>query len=397
MERKILHLDLDAFFCSVEELLRPELKGKAFAVGGSPQGRGVIASCSYAARKFGVRSAMPANRALALCPQLIFVHHQHHLYGEYSDKVMAILGDYSSRVQRVSVDEAFLDVSDLPRPIGMIAQELQQKVWEQCTLPCSIGAATNKLVAKVANDFGKASVKTGSAPRKITVVPPGEEQRFLAPLAVEALWGIGPKTSQKLHQRGIHTIGQLAQMTPAEARLLFGRSADEVQARARGIDQSPVHEDREIKSVSNEQTYWEDTSDPEVMYATLRELSDKVAYRLRKADLAGSVIQLKLRYSDFTTLTRQKALGFSTNVDDEIFQTILALLQENLIPGRQVRLLGVGVSQLSTPQRQLALWDDRSLRKQKLASALDQIKDKYGKDSIQRGSQLKPGAPKNKD
>ena len=133
------------------------------------------------------------------------------------------------------------------------------------------------------------------------------------------------------------------------------------------------------------------------MYATLRELSDKVAYRLRKADLAGSVIQLKLRYSDFTTLTRQKALGFSTNVDDEIFQTILALLQENLIPGRQVRLLGVGVSQLSTPQRQLALWDDHSLRKQKLASALDQIKDKYGKDSIQRGSQLKPGSAKNKD
>ena len=210
MERKILHLDLDAFFCSVEELLDPSLKGKPFAVGGNPQGRGVVSSCSYAARKFGVHSAMPMARALSLCPELIVIHHRHGLYSEYSNKVMDILRSHTPLFQQVSIDEAFLDVSDLPKPAGAIAREIQERVDREVHLPCSLGVATNKLVAKVANDFGKSQVKSGQAPRQITIVPPGEEAAFLAPLDIQSLWGIGPKTSQKLHGQGIHTIGQLA-------------------------------------------------------------------------------------------------------------------------------------------------------------------------------------------
>jgi len=297
MERKILHLDLDAFFCSVEELLDPKLKGKPFAVGGNPQGRGVVSSCSYTARKFGVHSAMPMARALSLCPELIVIHHRHGLYGEYSNKVMDILRSYTPLFQQVSIDEAFLDVSDLPKPAGLIAREIQERVDREVHLPCSLGVATNKLVAKVANDFGKSQVKSGQAPRQITIVPPGEEAAFLAPLDIQSLWGIGPKTSQKLHGQGIHTIGQLAALSFAELEAYFGNNALEMHARALGIDPSPVHSEREVKSVSNEVTFTKDTTDSEVLRQTLRALADKVGYRLRQAGFAGSVVQIKLRYS----------------------------------------------------------------------------------------------------
>ncbi|MFZ3070099.1 MAG: DNA polymerase IV [Anaerolineaceae bacterium] len=389
MERKILHLDLDAFFCSVEELLDPSLNGKAFAVGGNPQGRGVVSSCSYTARKFGVHSAMPMARAIFLCPQLILIHHRHGLYGEYSDKVMDILREYTPLFEQVSVDEAFLDVSDLPQPINGIAKEIQDRVDREVKLPCSIGAATNKLVAKVANDYGKSRIKTGQAPRQITVVPPGEEAAFLRPLDIQALWGIGPKTSQKLHSRGIHTIGQLADLTQAESSVFFGKYAQEVREKALGMDDSPVHTVHETKSVSNEVTFSSDTADLEQLSTTLRKLSDKVGFRLRKAKLAGNVIQIKLRYSDFTTLTRQKALGNLTNLDDEIYQTAEKLLHENLIPGRKVRLIGVGVNNLREPFRQLSFWEPETVEKQNLSVAIDALKEKYGKDIITRASMIK--------
>ncbi|HOF24754.1 MAG TPA: DNA polymerase IV, partial [Anaerolineaceae bacterium] len=330
MERKILHLDLDAFFCSVEELLDPSLKGKPFAVGGNPQGRGVVSSCSYTARKFGVHSAMPMARALSLCPELIVIHHRHGLYGEYSNKVMDILRSYTPLFQQVSIDEAFLDVSDLPKPAGAIAREIQERVDREVHLPCSLGVATNKLVAKVANDFGKSQVKSGQAPRQITIVPPGEEAAFLAPLDIQSLWGIGPKTSQKLHGQGIHTIGQLAALSIAELEAYFGNNALEIHARALGIDPSPVHSEREVKSVSNEVTFTKDTTDSEVLRQTLRALADKVGYRLRQAGLAGSVVQIKLRYSNFETLTRQTALPQPTNLDDEIYAAAEKLFEANI-------------------------------------------------------------------
>jgi len=389
MERKILHLDLDAFFCSVEELLDPNLKGKPFAVGGNPQGRGVVASCSYAARKFGVHSAMPMARALALCPELIMIHHRHGLYGEYSHIVMDILRSYTPLFQQISVDEAFLDVSDLPQPAGAIAREIQSRVDREVQLPCSLGVATNKLVAKVANDYGKSQVKTGQAPRQVTIVPPGEEAAFLAPLDIQALWGIGPKTSQQLHEQGIHTIGQLAALSIAELEAYFGNNALEMHARALGIDPSPVHSEREVKSVSNEVTFASDTVNSEALKRTLRALADKVGYRLRQAGLAGSVVQIKLRYSNFETLTRQTALPQPTDLDDEIYEAAEKLFEANIIPARPVRLIGVGVSKLSPPYRQLSLWDDDQEEKEKLAGAIDQLKEKYGQDIIKRASMMK--------
>jgi len=389
MERKILHLDLDAFFCSVEELLDPKLKGKPFAVGGNPQGRGVVSSCSYAARKFGVHSAMPMARALSLCPELIVIHHRHGLYGEYSDKVMDILRSYTPLFQQVSIDEAFLDVSDLPKPAGAIAREIQERVDREVHLPCSLGVATNKLVAKVANDFGKSQVKSGQAPRQITIVPPGEEAAFLAPLDIQSLWGIGPKTSQKLHGQGIHTIGQLAALSIAELEAYFGNNAQEMHARALGIDPSPVHSEREVKSVSNEVTFTKDTTDSEVLRQTLHALADKVGYRLRQAGFAGSVVQIKLRYSNFETITRQTALPQPTNLDDEIYAAAEKLFEANIIPTRAIRLIGIAVSRLNPPYRQLSLWDDTKDEKEKLASAIDQLKEKYGQDVIKRASMMK--------
>jgi len=389
MERKILHLDLDAFFCAVEELLDPSLKGKAFAVGGSPNSRGVVSSCSYPARLRGVHSAMPMGRALELCPDLIVVHHRFGVYGETSDKVMDILRDYTPLFQQVSVDEAFLDVSDLPQPVGAVARDMQQRIDRELHLPCSIGAATNKLVAKVANDFGKSRVRTGQAPRQITIVPPGTEADFLAPLDVQALWGIGPKTAQRLHSRGIHTIGQLAELPLAELEHFFGKNAAEVQESARGIDRSPVHSEREVKSISNEVTFGQDTCDGQQLLGTLRQLSDKVGYRMRQARLMGGVVQIKLRYGDFTTLTRQRALPTPTNLDDEIYAAVEKLFLDNLTPERNVRLVGVGVSQLSQPFQQLELWDDSRGQAEQLALAIDALKEKYGKNIITRGSQMK--------
>ena len=392
MTRKILHLDLDAFFCSVEELLDPSLVGKAIAVGGSPQGRGVIASCSYAARLKGVRSAMPAGKALQLCPELIMIHPRHGLYSEYSDRVMSILQDTTPLVEQVSVDEAFLDVSDLPQPLRLIATGLQKRVADETQLPCSLGGATNKVVAKMANDYGKKQVRTGRAPRVITIIEPGEEQAFLAPLDIQALWGFGPKTAEKLHERGILRIGQLYELSEMELRSFFGNHALEILDRAKGIDTRPVYDsENDPKSVSNETTYNYDTDDLQQISDTLRWLSDKVGYRLRKHNLAGSCVQIKIRYSDFSTITRQKMLLQPTNLDDDIFNAVMELLKSHLTVGREVRLLGVGVTKLEKPAVQLSLWDDTVQKKTQLTEAVDTLKDKYGKEIIIRASTMKTG------
>lgn len=391
MIRKILHLDLDAFFCSVEELLDPSLVGKAFAVGGSPHGRGVIASCSYAARLKGVRSAMPAGKAIQLCPELRLIQHRHDLYSEYSDRVMSILHDTTPLVEQLSVDEAFLDVSDLPQPLRLIALELQKRVADETKLPCSLGGATNKLVAKMANDFGKKQVRTGRAPRAVTIIEPGEEQSFMAPLEIQALWGFGPKTAEKLHERGIYRIGQLYDLSELELRSFFGNHALDILDRAKGIDNRPVYDSEgDPKSVSNETTYYSDTDDLQQISDTLRWLSDKVGYRLRKHNLAGSCVQIKIRYSDFTTLTRQKMLQQPTNLDDDIFAAATELLKSNLTIGREVRLLGVAVTRLEEPAIQLSLWDKTVQKKTQLTEAIDSLKDKYGKQIIVRASSIKP-------
>lgn len=391
MKRKIIHLDLDAFFCSVEELLDPSLKGRAFAVGGSPSGRGVITSASYAARMHGIRSAMPTREALKIFPDLLLVRSGYRHYSEYSHKVMDILRDTSPIVEPVSIDEAFLDVSDMPQPIGSIALDLQKRVMQETGLPCSLGCATSRLVAKMANDFGKKQVKTGRSPQKITVIEPGKEEDFLAPLDIQALWGVGPKTAAHLRQRGITTVGKLAALSDADLKNYFGQHGESMRRRAKGIDNTPIYpESGDPKSVSNEMTFHEDQDDQGNLLKILRGLSEKVGSRLRKAELAGSVVQIKIRYSDFSTFTRQTSMKECTNLDQEIFNEAQDLFLKHWIAGRPVRLLGVGVSTLEKPHRQLSLWEDQGNRKEELTKAVDGLRERFGKDIIKRADTLKP-------
>ncbi len=301
--RKILHLDLDAFFCAVEELKNPALKHKVFAVGGRPEQRGVVSTCSYAARAKGIHSAMPMAQALKLVPDLLVLNSDFSAYSDASDKVMAILDDLSPLVEQVSVDEAFIEVTDLPDDPGEIAARLQKRIFDETRLPCSIGAATNKLVAKIANDFGKSSRKGLDYPNAITVVPPGGEAAFLAPLPVQMMWGIGKKTADKLNSLGIMTLGQLADAPEDFLGSQYGKWAADMQRHARGESSSPIVLSHSLKSISNETTYDKDVGDLDEVLHTVLWLSDKVGYRLRKHHFCADVIRIKLRWSDFTTIT----------------------------------------------------------------------------------------------
>jgi len=387
MARKILHLDLDAFFCAVEELHHPELKGKPFAVGGAANQRGVVASCSYAARLYGVHSAMPMSRALQLCPDLIVISSHHGNYSDVSKKVMALI-EISPFIEKISIDEAFIDVSDISESLFNIAQNLQKRVNTECRLPVSIGGAINKLVAKIANDWGKSQKKGPESPNAITIIPPGEEATFLAPLPVQSLWGVGPKTAEKLSDIGITTIGALAETPPDTLELLFGQYGSDLCRRARGIDNRPVRTEGEVKSISNEVTFAKDLTNESQLLHHFMELSEQVGRRLRKASLAGMTIQVKLRWRDFTTITRQTTLASPTNLNQEIFEIAVSLFKANWTKGKPVRLIGVGVSGLGPPVHQLQLWGDDHQKEAHLLNAVDQLRDRYGRDIIRRAHHL---------
>jgi DNA polymerase-4 len=360
MPRVILHLDLDAFFCAVEELHDPSLRGKPFAVGGLPEERGVIASCSYAARRFGVRSAMPTSRALRLCSDLLVISHHRGNYGEMSDKVMERLNDLSLLVEQISIDEAFVDISDLREDPQTVARRLQQRVNAELGLPCSVGVASNKLVAKIATEVGKKTAKKGEPPNAITIVPPGAEAAFLDPLPAEMLWGVGPKTAARLAELGIRTIGDIARHPAEDLSRRVGENGRDLTRRARGQDDSRVVTEHEVKSISQETTFARDVSDDKALAGTLRELSAQVGRRLRQSQIAGTTVRLKLRWPDFTTLTRQLTLPQPTDQDEQIYVTALSLLGRVRPKGKAVRLIGVGVSGLGAPLRQLELWGARS-------------------------------------
>jgi DNA polymerase-4 len=385
MSRTILHLDLDAFFCSVEELHDPSLRGKAFAVGGRPESRGVVASCSYAARKFGVHSAMPTSQALRVCPNLVVVSHHFGNYGEMSDKVMERLNDLSGLVQQISIDEAFVDISDLHEPPELIARRLQKRVNDELGLPCSVGVASNKLVAKIATEVGKKTAKKESPPNAVTIVPPGKESAFLDPLEASMLWGVGPKTAAKLAEIGIKTIGDIARYPAEDLARRFGENGCDLARRARGIDKSPVSSDHEAKSVSQETTFARDVSDDKQLADTIRKLSAQVGHRLRRAGIAGATVKLKLRWPDFTTLTRQVTLAHPTDQDEEIYHLALDLMGKVRQKGKPVRLIGVGISSLGAPLRQLGLWDEESEKSRRLQEALDAVRARFGNKAIQRG------------
>ena len=393
MVRTILHLDLDAFFCAVEETQNPDLRGKAFAVGGKPDERGVVASCSYAARRDGVRSAMPMGRALRLCPGLIIIPGRHRLYREVSRQVMERLHDLTALVEQISIDEAFLDISDVREDPERLARGLQARIRDELHLPCSIGIASNKLVAKIATEVGKAlrlremrSAQGGiNPPNAVTVVPYEEEEAFLSPLPADMLWGVGPKTSKRLSELGVHTIGDIAKWPESELIRLFGENGRDLSRHASGIDNRPIVTERETKSISQEVTFSVDVVSDKVLEKTVREQSAEVARQLRKENLAGRTIKLKIRWPDFTTLTRQTTLGHRTDQEEEIAKTALELMKNVRKSNQAVRLIGVGVSGLGQPVRQLGLWDMDSERSRKLQEAVDTLQEKYGRDVVHKG------------
>ena len=337
---------------------------------------------------------MPMGRAKQLCPELIVVSSRHGNYSQVSKQVMALI-DITPFIEKISIDEAFMEVTDLPDPLSVIAKELQGRVNREMKLPVSIGGATNKLVAKIANDWGKSQKQSPEPPNAITIIPPGDEAGFLAPLPVQSLWGVGPKTAAKLETIGIKTIGTLAQTPPATLEMMFGQYGPDLRRRALGIDNRPIETEHDVKSISNEVTFAADLVDEEHLLSVFRDLSEQVGRRLRKASLAGNTVQIKLRWADFTTITRQTTLISATNLDQEIFETAAALFKDNWPKGRPVRLIGVGVTNLGPPIHQLGLWSDDHQKKARLVNAMDDLRERFGKDIIQRADRLKN--PKDRD
>ena len=352
-----MHLDLDAFYAAVEVLQTPELKDKPVVIGGSPQERGVVATASYAARKYGIHSAMPMARALHLCPQAIVLPPRHTLYRDYSRKVMSILRQATTLVEQVSIDEAYLDLTEQiaawERGVE-IARRLQSRVRDEVDLSASLGVATNKLVAKVASDHQK--------PGGLTVVQPGDEAAFLAPLPVRVLWGIGPVTATKLAETEITTVGQLARVPEEDLYARFGKHGMSMARQARGIDSRTVQTERRAKSVSQERTFRRDLADPAALQEQLERLSQGVSRRLMTAGLAGRTIAIKVRYADFTTLTRQQKLMTPVDDADAIYQVALSLWNKNWQRGRAVRLLGVAARRLGPPPKQMSLFPPQERR-----------------------------------
>lgn len=309
---------------------------------------------------------------------------------------MERLRQWTALVEVISIDEAFLDLSDLPEEQVELAQKLQDDIWESLGLPCSIGAASNKLVAKIATDYGKSKHKGNGPPKAITVVPVGEEESFLAPLPVGAMWGVGPKTADMLTSKGILTIGDLAGKSEADLVLLLGKLGKELYFRSRGIDDRPVVTEHEAKSISQEVTFARDVTNFKELDGTLKRLSERVGEHLRRDGVMGKVVKLKLRWHDFTTLTRQLTLTQPTDVGSTIYQaahTLLEKVWESVPehhaavdkPPKAVRLIGVGVSKFSQPDGQLGFWDGEINKDRRLEKTLDDLRQRYGRDAIQRG------------
>ena len=345
--RHILHADLDAFYAAVEQLDNPDLRGKPVLVGGSPEGRGVVATASYEARPFGVHSAMPMRSAIRLCPDGIIVRPRFSRYREFSTKIMDIFRELTPLVEPLSLDEAYLDITEVAEQTGRVplavALELKRRVNQDTGLTISIGAATCKSVAKIASDLHK--------PDGLVVVEPGDERDFLAPLPVGKLSGIGPKTVEKLNKGGVETIGQMAQQSMDWFNRQFGKRGNSIQAKALGQDREEVHTEREAKSVSSENTFSTDLANPEELKTELDKLSSGVAGHLERKGLTARTVTLKARLADFTTFTRQTTLAAPTVETATIQETAWRLLSQELTPGRSFRLLGVGVSGFNQPDQ----------------------------------------------
>ena len=385
MARTILHLDLDAFFCAVEELDNPSLRGKPFAVGGRPESRGVVSSCSYPARTLGIHSAMPMAHAIRLYPDLMIISPHFSRYREYSQQVMDRLRQETPLVEQISIDEAFLDISDVIEPVQKLAERIQNQIRNELGLPNSVGVASNKLVAKIATEVGKKSAQKGVPPNALIIVPSGEEEEFLDPLPLKFLWGVGPKTEARLTKLGIQTVGEIARFPESEIVRLLGEHGRDLARYAHGIDERPVVTEHAIKSISQETTFAQDVRDVQVIQKTLRMLSDQVGSRLRKHHLIGSTVKLKLRWQDFTTLTRQSRLTNPTDQGNVLYQTAWELFGKIPKKGQAIRLIGVGVSGLQEAILQLELWKENNQKERKIQIVLDTLQEKYGKKIVIRG------------
>jgi DNA polymerase-4 len=390
--KTIFHVDMDAFFVSVEELFDPSLKGKAVVVGGQRGERGVVAAASYEARKFGVHSAMPLRTAEKLCPHAIFVNGHPERYRECSDKVYEILNLFSPLVEMASIDEAYLDMTGTNRLHGpplKAAHSLHKKIKDITQLNCSIGIGTSRLIAKVSSAKAK--------PHGVLFVMPGQEAKFLAPLDVRDIPGVGRVTEKNLQALGIHQVGDLAKLDDAYLEEKFGKWGLALAGKSRGFDaggwfDTEVGADTEAKSISHEHTYNEDTADAQQLEATLMQLSQMVGRRLRESRFFARTIQLKLRYKDFTTITRAHSLPDATQIDTEIFQQIRILFRKNWKKGSAVRLLGVHVSSFEEATQQGDLLEgNRRERWQQALTAADKLRDRYGESSVTIASGLKAG------
>jgi len=389
-QRTIFHVDMDAFFVSVEELYDPGLKGKAVVVGGQRDERGVVSAASYEARKFGVHSAMPLRTAAKLCPQAIFVDGHPERYREYSAKVYVVLKGFSPLVEMASIDEAYVDMTGTERlhgPVLRAAHTLHQRMRSETRLNCSIGIGTSRLVAKVASAKAK--------PNGILWAVPGQEAKFLAPLDVRDIPGVGKVMEQKLHALGIRQVAELANWSEQELGQRFGKWGLALAGKARGEDaggwfDTEVGEDTDPKSISHEHTFNQDTARQDQLEATLMRLSEMVGRRLREHGLHARTIQIKLRYKDFTTITRAHSLEDPTQLDTEIFELARTLFRKNWRKGAEVRLLGVQTSSFAKPAEQIALMhEDRHARWKQAMAAADRLRDKFGESSVGLASGLR--------
>ena len=379
----ILHVDMDAFYASVEELDDPGLVGQPVVVGGTPDGRGVVAAANYAARHYGIHSAMPAARARRLCPHAVFIRSRMDRYVEVSRELRGIFARYTPLLEPLSLDEAFLDVTSSLRLFGdgqAIARRIKEEIRHELGLVASVGVAPNKFLAKLASDLDK--------PDGLVVVPADAIEAFLDPLPVSRLWGVGKVSNRDLAEMGVHTIGDLRRLPEDLLVSRFAKTAAHWARLARGIDDRRVVPDRDAKSISHETTFATDIRDTEVLRSWLLELTEQVATRLRRQDLRGKTVFIKVRYADFHTVTRSESLDAPSNVTRELYVTAARLLQAQLARSSQpVRLLGMGASAITTgahAQGQLFETEDRE-QQGRIDTVVDSIKSRFGNRAMRRG------------
>ena len=390
-QRTILHVDLDAFFAAVEQRDRPELRGRPVVVGGgTPDQRGVVSAASYEARKFGIRSAMPLRTAGALCPEAVFLPVDGRKYQAVSREVMTILRRFTPLVEPISIDEAFLDVTASRALFGdgpAIGRAIRAAILAEVRLTASVGVASTKLVAKIASDLRK--------PDALVVVDPGGEAAFLAPLAIQRLWGVGERTAAGLAELGVTTMGDLAALPSDLLIRRFGKHGATLAQRAQGIDDDPVSDGAPVKSISHEHTFDVDTNDPVLIDKTLLAMADGVAARLRSAGLRAATVQVKIRDSDFRTVTRQRTLPEPTDLTEPIWRTALELARPE-IKGIHVRLLGVGTSGFAEREQMTLFAEDgagEGGRRRKATEAADAVRRRFGDGAMTRARLLGSGLP----